>query len=77
MLLARLVFSKFLGVTAAQFIEEIRSLPPVGQAQVIEFARGLERRLTGREFTELAGNLMNETDAARTQELQERITFLR
>lgn len=53
-------------MTASQIIEEIETLPPSEQAEVIRFAYRLDarRELTGPELSSLAKRLVAATDPA-------------
>jgi len=53
-------------VTAGQIIEEIETLPPSEQAEVIRFAYRLDaqRQLTGPELSSLAQRMVAATDPA-------------
>ena len=55
-----------LGMTANEIIEEIKQLDPKEQLSVIRFTYQLdaERRLTGKELSELAERRVNATDRA-------------
>jgi hypothetical protein len=62
-------------VTASQIIEEIKSLPPKEQAEVIRFAYRLdsERRLSGKELSALAARMAKATDPAEAAMVREAI----
>jgi hypothetical protein len=62
-------------VTAAQIIEEIKSLDPKEQLGVIRFAYQLdaERHLTGSELSSLAERMVKTTDAVETARVRESI----
>jgi hypothetical protein len=61
-------------MTANQIIEGIKRLDPKEQLGVIRFAYQLnaERRLTGKELSELAERMVKATDPARRSEKQAR-----
>jgi hypothetical protein len=65
-----------LKVTAAQIIEEIKRLEPKEQLGVIRFAYQLdaERRLTGRELSSLAEQMIKTTDVVEATRIREAIT---
>lgn len=60
-------------MTAAQIIDEIETLPPQEQAEVIRFAYRLdaERQLTGPELSSLAQRMAASTDPAESAKLRE------
>jgi hypothetical protein len=62
-------------VTAHEIIQEIKSLPPEEQAEVIRFAyrMDIERQLTGRELSSLAERMVTSTDPAETAILRDAI----
>jgi len=62
-------------VTASQIIEEIKSLPPKEQVEVIRFAYHLdsERRLTGKELSALAARMVKATDPGEAAMVREAI----
>lgn len=59
-------------MSATQVIEEIKHLPPAGQAEVIQFAFQLARTrpLTGPELTALAQRLADSDDPAEVARLK-------
>jgi hypothetical protein len=63
-------------VTSAAIIEEIKQLPPAEQAEVIQFTVGLaqNRRLTGKELSELADRLAASNDPAEIIRLKSAMT---
>ena len=62
-------------MTAAKIIEEIKSLPPEQQAEVIRFAYRLdaERQLSGKELSALAKRMADATDSAEASLVREAI----
>jgi hypothetical protein len=62
-------------VTAVDIIEEIKRLPGEERAKVIEFARkaGEDRRLSPEQLGELAKRMVETSDSAEAQRLQEEI----
>ena len=60
-------------MTASQIIREIDSLPPLELAKVVRHAKKLDQRrpLTGAELTELAQRMVDATDSADGDRLQE------
>jgi hypothetical protein len=62
-------------MTASQIIEEIKRLGPEEQLGVIRFAYQLdaERKLTGKELSDLAERMVNTTDAAEQARVREEI----
>ena len=62
-------------MTAHEIIQEIKSLPPEEQAEVIRFAyrMDIERQLTGRELSSLAERMVTSTDPAETAMLRDAI----
>ena len=62
-------------MTAGEVIDEIKHLAPGEQARGISFVRGLDQapRLTGRELTVLAGQLVQTTDPSEVEALKARI----
>lgn len=62
-------------MNASQVIDEIVSLPPADQAQVIHFAARLEaqQRLTGEELTALAERLAGATRPKEASALRDEI----
>ena len=62
-------------MTASQIIEEIKRLDPQEQLGVIRFAYQLdaERKLTGKELSDLAERMVNTTDAAEQARVREEI----
>jgi hypothetical protein len=62
-------------VTATQIIEEIKRLDPKEQLGVIRFAYQLdaERKLTGKELSDLAERMVNTTDPAEQARVREEI----
>jgi hypothetical protein len=65
----------YLRVTAAKIIQEIKSLPPEEQAEVICFAYRLdaERQLTGKELSALAKRMTRTSDPAEAALVREAI----
>lgn len=63
-------------MNSAAIIEEIRQLPPAGQAEVIHFALRLarERALTQDELTSLARRMVESDDLAEVEKLKSAIT---
>ena len=63
-------------MTAAKVIDEIRHLPPVEQAEVIQFAIGLarSRQLTAEELGDLAERLAASDDPAEIIRLKSAMT---
>ena len=62
-------------MTAIQIIEEIKRLDPKEQLGVIRFAYQLdaERKLTGKELSDLAERMVNTTDPAEQARVREEI----
>ena len=62
-------------MTATKIIEEIKSLPPKEQAEVIQFAYRLdaERQLTGKELSSLAKRMTEASDPAEAMLVREAI----
>ena len=62
-------------MTATQIIEEIKRLDPKEQLGVIRFAYQLdaERKLTGKELSDLAERMVNTTDPAEQARVREEI----
>jgi hypothetical protein len=62
-------------VTATQIIEEIKRLDPNEQLGVIRFAYQLdaERKLTGKELSDLAERMVNTSDPAEKARVREEI----
>ena len=62
-------------MTATGVIEEIKNLPRVEQARVIQFAFELarERQLSGDELSALARRMADSTDPAEKQKLRNEI----
>jgi hypothetical protein len=62
-------------MTAAQIIDEIKSLPVEEQAEVIRFAYRMdaERQLTGKELSSLAERMIQATDPVEAAMLREAI----
>jgi len=60
-------------MTAVQIIREIDSLPPLELVKVVRHAKELDQRrpLSGAELTELAQRMVDATDAAEADRLQE------
>ena len=60
-------------MTATQIIHEIDCLPPAERSEVIRYARQLDQRrpLSGAELTELAQRMVEATDPAEADRLQE------
>ena len=63
-------------MTATKVIEEIKHLPPAGQAEVIQFAFELARTrpLTGNELATLAQRLADSDDPAEIARLKSSLT---
>jgi Arc/MetJ-type ribon-helix-helix transcriptional regulator len=61
---------------SSAIIEEIRHLPPAGQAEVIRFALRLaqERALTPDELTALARRMAESHDPAEVEKLKDAVT---
>jgi hypothetical protein len=70
-----LVCDKLRTVTATQIIEEIKRLDPKEQLGVIRLAYELdvERKLTGKELSGLAQDMVNTTDPAEQARVREEI----
>ncbi|MGH8095539.1 MAG: hypothetical protein ACREIF_19075 [Chthoniobacterales bacterium] len=62
-------------MTAAQIIDEIRSLPPDEQAGVVRFVYQLdaERKLSGHELSTLAERFVSATDPVEASRVREEI----
>ena len=62
-------------MTATQIIEEIKRLDPNEQLGVIRFAYQLdaERKLTGKELSDLAERMVNTSDPAEKARVREEI----
>lgn len=62
-------------MTAAQIIDEIKSLPPEEQAGVVRFIYKLEaeRKLSGTELSVLADRFVNASDPAEASRFREEI----
>ena len=62
-------------MTATQIIHEIDCLPPAEQAKVVHFARQLpvKKPLSGGELTALARRMVNATDPAEGDRLQDEL----
>jgi len=62
-------------MTAAQIIDQIKSLPPEEQAGVVRFVYELEaeRKLSGTELSVLAGRFVNASDPAEASRIREEI----
>jgi len=62
-------------MTAAQIMQEIDFLPPHEQAKVIRYARQLpvEQPLSGEELTAVAQRMVDATDPAEADRLQEQL----
>ena len=60
-------------MTATQIIHEIDCLPPAEQAKIVRYTRELDKRrpLSGAELTELAQRMVDATDPAEGDRLQE------
>ena len=60
-------------MTAVQIIQEIDCLPPVELAQVVRYAKQLDKRrpLSGAELTRLAQRMVDATNPAEADRLQE------
>lgn len=60
-------------MTATQIIHEIESLPPAELAVVVRYTKELEKRLplSGAELSELARRMVNASDPAEADRLQE------
>ena len=60
-------------MTAAEIIHEIDSLPPAALAEVVRHTKQLDKRrpLSGSELTELAQRMVNASDPAEADRLQE------
>ena len=60
-------------MTAVQIIQEIDCLPPVELAQVVRYAKQLDKRrpLSGAELTGLAQRMVDATNPAEADRLQE------
>lgn len=60
-------------MTAAEIIREIDGLPPAELAEVVRHTKKLDERrpLSGAELTELAQRMVNASDPAETDRLQE------
>lgn len=60
-------------MTAAEIIHEIDSLPPAELAAVVRYTKQLDKRrpLSGAELTELAQRMVDATDSAEADRLQE------
>ncbi|MBI3877089.1 MAG: hypothetical protein HY300_14225 [Verrucomicrobia bacterium] len=63
-------------MNSAAIIEEIRHLPPAGQAEVIHFALQLarERALTPDELSSLARRMVESDDPAEVEKIKSAIT---
>ena len=62
-------------MTADEIIQEIKSLPPEEQAEVIRFAYRMdaERKLTGKELSSLAERMITSRDPVETAMLRDAI----
>ena len=60
-------------MTATEIIHEIDCLPPAELAEVVRYAKQLDKRrpLSGAELTELAERMVNAGDPAEADRLQE------
>lgn len=60
-------------MTATEIIREMDSLPPAELAEVVRHAKELDKRrpLSGAELTELAQRMVDATDPAEADRLQE------
>ena len=60
-------------MTATEIIHEIDSLPPAELAEVVRYTKELDKRrpLSGAELTELAQRMVDATDPAEADRLQE------
>ena len=60
-------------MTATEIIREIDSLPPAELAEVVRHTQQLDKRrpLSGAELTELAQHMVDATDPAEADRLQE------
>ena len=60
-------------MTATESIHEMDSLPPAGLAVVVRHAKELDKRrpLSGAELTEVARRMVDATDPAEADRLQE------
>lgn len=62
-------------MTAAQIIDEIKTLPPDEQAGVVRFVYQLDaqRKLSGHELSALAERFVSETDPVEASRVREEI----
>ena len=62
-------------MTALQIIQEMNRLPPAELAEVVRHAMDFDKRrpLTGEELTELAHLMVDATDPAKADRLQEKL----
>ena len=62
-------------MTSAEIIEQIQNLPPDELAEVASFVRALRDRplMNGKELTDLAEQLGDESDPEKTADLKRRI----
>lgn len=62
-------------MTAAQIIDEIKSLPPEDQAGIVRFVYQLdaERKLSGQELSTLAERFVSATDPVEASRVREEI----
>jgi len=62
-------------MNATEIIDEIKNLPPSEQTRVASFLRTLEagRIWSGAELTAAAGQMVEESDPVRAEELKQRI----
>lgn len=62
-------------MTASQIMHEINFLPPAEQAKVIRFARQLpvKQPLSGQELTAVAQRMVDATDPAEADRLEEQL----
>lgn len=62
-------------MTAAQIIDEIKSLPPEEQAGIVRFVYQLdaERMISGHELSTLAGRFVSATDPVEASRVREAI----
>jgi hypothetical protein len=60
-------------MTATEIIREIDCLPPAELAEVVRYTKELDKRrpLSGAELTELAQRMVNASDPAEADRLQE------
>ena len=64
----------FVGMNAAEIIEEIQQLGPQEKAKIADFLKTVSGQLTGQELTDLGKALVDEPDTEKSKEIASRIT---